>query len=83
MYENIVDEEKGVYNEDGTVNVNPNSLVTLKECYMEPALKEAEPGDKFQFMRIGYFCTDPDSSENNLIFNRTVGLKDSYNPSKQ
>lgn len=81
LYENIVDEEKGVYNEDGTVNVNPNSLVTLNECYMEPALKEAEPGDKFQFMRNGFFCVDTkDTTKEHLVFNRIVSLKSSYRP---
>ena len=81
LYENIVDEEKGVYNEDGTVNVNPNSLVILNECYMEPALKDAEPGDKFQFMRNGFFCVDTkDTTEDHLVFNRIVSLKSSYRP---
>lgn len=81
LYENIVDEEKGVYNEDGTVNVNPNSLVTLNECYMEPALKDAEPGDKFQFMRNGFFCVDTkDTTKEHLVFNRIVSLKSSYRP---
>ena len=58
LYENLVDEEKGVYNEDGSVNINPDSLKVLENCYVEPALAEAEPGDRFQFMRTGYFCVD-------------------------
>ena len=62
--------------------LNPESKKVV-HGFVEPYLAASKPGDKFQFMRIGYFCTDPDSSENNLIFNRTVGLKDSYNPSKQ
>lgn len=81
LYENIVDEEKGVYNEDGTVNVNPNSLTVLDKCYMEPALAEAQPGDKFQFMRTGFFCVDTkDTTKEHLVFNRIVSLKSSYRP---
>jgi glutaminyl-tRNA synthetase len=81
LYENIVDEEKGVYNEDGTVNVNPNSLTVLPECYVEPALAEAKPGDKFQFMRTGFFCVDTkDTTEGHQVFNRIVSLKSSYRP---
>lgn len=76
LYENIVDEEKGVYNEDGSINVNPNSLTILKECYMEPALKEAKPGDKFQFMRTGFFCVDTkDTAAEHMVFNRIVSLR--------
>ncbi|MCI5639455.1 MAG: glutamine--tRNA ligase, partial [Lachnospiraceae bacterium] len=81
LYENIVDEEKGVYNEDGTINVNPNSLTILPECYVEPALAEAKPMDSFQFVRHGYFCVDSkDSTEDHLVFNRIVSLKSSYRP---
>ena len=81
LYENIVDEEKGVYNEDGTINVNPNSITVLKECYIEPALAEAEPMDSFQFVRHGYFCVDSkDSSKEHMVFNRIVTLKSSYRP---
>ena len=83
LYENIVDEEKGVYNEDGTVNVNPNSLTILNNCYVEPALAEAKPGDKFQFMRTGFFCVDTkDSTEDHPVFNRIVSMKSSYRPNK-
>jgi glutaminyl-tRNA synthetase len=84
LYENIVDEEKGVYNEeDGTVNVNPNSLTVLKECYVEPALREAKAYDSFQFVRQGYFCVDcKDTTEDHLVFNRIVSLKSSYKPNK-
>ena len=81
LYENIVDEEKGVYNEDGTINVNPNSITVLKECYIEPALAEAESMDSFQFVRHGYFCVDSkDSSKEHMVFNRIVSLKSSYRP---
>lgn len=83
LYENIVDEEKGVYNEDGSVNVNPNSLVIREKCYVEPALAEAKPGDKFQFMRTGFFCVDTkDTTEEHQVFNRIVSLKSSYRPNK-
>ena len=84
LYENIVDEEKGIYNEDGSVNVNPNSLNVLKTCYVEPALAEAKPSDKFQFLRNGFFCVDTkDSTQNHLVFNRIVSLKSSYRPTKK
>ena len=79
LYENIVDEEKGVYNEDGSINVNPNSLTVLKECYIEPALAEAEPMESFQFVRQGYFTVDSrDSGKDHLVFNRIVSMKSSY-----
>ena len=81
LYENIVDEEKGVYNEDGTINVNPNSLTVLKDCYVEPALADAEANDSFQFVRHGYFCVDSkDSEKGKMVFNRIVSLKSSYRP---
>ncbi len=79
LYENIIDEEKGVYNEDGSLNLNPNSLTVLKECYVEPALATAKPYDSFQFVRQGFFCVDAkDSKEDALVFNRIVSLKSSY-----
>ena len=79
LYENLVDEEKGVYNEDGSLNLNPNSLTVLKECYLEPALKDGKPYDSFQFVRQGYFCVDSkDSVEGAPVFNRIVSLKSSY-----
>jgi len=79
LYENIIDEEKGVYNEDGSLNLNPNSLTVLKECYLEPALKDGKPYDSFQFVRQGYFCVDSrDSAEGAPVFNRIVSLKSSY-----
>ncbi len=81
LYENIVDEEKGVYNEDGSLNLNPNSLTILNECYIEPAIKEAKAFDSFQFLRQGYFCVDcKDSTKDHLVFNRIVSLKSSYKP---
>ena len=79
LYENIVDEELGVYNEDGSLNLNPNSLTLLKECYVEPGLADAKGYDSFQFVRQGYFCVDAkDSKEDALVFNRIVSLKSSY-----
>ena len=79
LYENIVDEELGVYNEDGSLNLNPNSLTVLKECYVEPGLADAKGYDSFQFVRQGYFCVDAkDSKEDALVFNRIVSLKSSY-----
>lgn len=83
LYENLVEEEKGVYNEDGSLNLNPNSLKVLEECYLEPSLAEAKPGDSFQFVRNGYFCVDDkDSRPDDLVFNRIVSLKSSYKPGK-
>lgn len=81
LYENIIDEEKGVYNEDGSLNLNPNSLTVLKNCYAEPALKEAKPYESFQFVRQGFFCVDYKDSDveaGKLVFNRIVSLKSSY-----
>lgn len=79
LYENIIDEEKGVYNEDGSLNLNPNSLTVLKDCYLEPALRDAKAYDSFQFVRQGYFCVDSkDSREGAPVFNRIVSLKSSY-----
>lgn len=79
LYENIIDEEKGVYNEDGSLNLNPDSLTVLKECYIEPSVKEAKAYDSFQFVRQGFFCVDcKDSRPDSLVFNRIVSLKSSY-----
>jgi glutaminyl-tRNA synthetase len=79
LYENIVDEELGVYNEDGSLNLNPNSLTVLKNCFVEPFGADAKPYDSFQFVRQGYFCVDAkDSTPENPVFNRIVSLKSSY-----
>ena len=79
LYENIVDEEKGKLNEDGSLNLNPNSLVVLKECYVEPALAEGKAYDSYQFVRNGFFCVDcKDSTPENPVFNRIVSLKSSF-----
>ena len=83
LYENIVDEEKGVYNEDGSLNLNPNSLTVLQNCKLESALKDSKAYDSFQFVRNGYFCCDAkDSTEEHPVFNRIVSLKSSYKPKK-
>ena len=69
----------GSYNEDGSVNLNPNSLTVVENCYIEPAIEEAKPGDSFQFVRNGYFCVDTkDSTDDHLVFNRIVSLKSSF-----
>mgnify|MGYP000415987688 CR=1 FL=1 len=79
LYENIVDEEKGVYNEDGSLNLNPNSLTVLKNCVVEENLKDAKAYDSFQFVRQGFFCMDAkDSTADHLVFNRIVSLKSSF-----
>ena len=79
LYENIVDEEKGVYNEDGSLNLNPNSLTVLKNCMVEENLAGAKAYDSFQFVRQGFFCVDAkDSTPEQLVFNRIVSLKSSF-----
>ena len=83
LYENIVDEEKGKLNEDGSLNLNPNSLTIIKNCYVEPALAEAKPYDSYQFVRNGFFCADcKDSTPEHLVFNRIVSLKSSFKITK-
>lgn len=79
LFENIVDEEKGKLNEDGTLNLNPNSKTVVNNCYVEENINEAKPGDKFQFVRNGYFCVDTkDTTDDKLVFNRIVSLKSSF-----
>ncbi|MCR5032441.1 MAG: glutamine--tRNA ligase/YqeY domain fusion protein [Lachnospiraceae bacterium] len=79
LYENIIDEEKGVYNEDGSLNLNPNSLIVKKNCKLEPALATAKAYDSYQFVRQGFFCCDAkDSRPDALVFNRIVSLKSSF-----
>ena len=80
LYENLVDEEKGVYDEEGSLNLNPSSL-TMAEAVFEPYIKEIEPGERFQFVRNGYFMADEqDSKRGEPVFNRIVSLKSSYKP---
>lgn len=79
LYENIVDEEKGKLNADGSLNLNPNSLTIVPKAYVEPALFEVKAYDSFQFMRNGYFCVDcKDSTAEKPVFNRIVSLKSSF-----
>ncbi len=79
LYENLIDESKGVYNEDGSLNLNPHSLTVVKGARLEPALKEAKPYESFQFMRNGFYCVDAkDSKEGEPVFNRIVTLKSSF-----
>ena len=79
LYENIVDEEKGKLDENGNLNLNPNSLTVLKNCYVESYLKDAKAYDSFQFVRNGFFCVDAkDSRPDALVFNRIVSLKSSF-----
>ncbi len=79
LYEQLIDEEKGKLNEDGTLNFNPNSLVTVTNCMVEPELMDVKAYDSFQFVRNGFFCVDSkDSTEGHPVFNRVVGLKSSF-----
>lgn len=83
LYENIVDEEKGKLNEDGSLNLNPNSLTIIKNCYVEPSFEGAKAYDSFQFVRNGFFCIDcKDSTSEHLVFNRIVSLKSSFKITK-
>ncbi len=79
LYENLIDEEKGVYNEDGSMNLNPNSLTVIEDALLEPALKGAKALDSFQFVRNGYYCVDcKDSTDEAPVFNRIVTMKSSF-----
>ena len=79
LYENLIDEEKGVYNEDGSLNLNPNSLTVIDNCMLEPSLKSAKAYESFQFVRNGFFTVDSkDSEEEKPVFNRVVSLKSSF-----
>ena len=78
LYENIIDEEKGVYDENGELNLNPCSLKEMK-AVIEPSVRDAKPFDRFQFVRNGFFSVDPkDSGEGRPVFNRIVSLKSSF-----
>ena len=79
LYENLIDEEKGVYNEDGSLNLNPDSLTVIPDAALEPALAGAKAGESFQFVRSGYYCVDTkDSAEGAPVFNRIVSMKSSF-----
>jgi glutaminyl-tRNA synthetase len=81
LYDRLFIKKNPMQTEDGedfTDNINPDSLKILKKCKLEPSMAEAEPGDRFQFERRGYFCMDTDSTDENLIFNRTITLRDTW-----
>jgi glutaminyl-tRNA synthetase len=81
IYENLFTQENPgdtAEGEDFTANLNPASLEILTGCKLEPALKDAATGERFQFERLGYFCVDPDTSPGKPVFNRTVALRDTW-----
>ncbi len=81
LYEHLFAKENPDVVEEGrdfTTNLNPNSLEVLPMCCVEPSLKDAKPGDRYQFERLGYFCVDPDSTPEKPVFNRTVTLRDTW-----
>ena len=79
LYENIVDEEKGKLNEDGTLNLNPNSKTVMTNARIESSIRNSKAEDKYQFVRKGFFCVDSkDTTEDKLVFNETVSLKSSF-----
>ena len=79
LYENLVDEEKGVYDEEGNINLNPDSLKVCSDVKLEPAFAGSKAYDRFQFVRNGFFAVDcKDSTDDHLVFNRIVGLKSSF-----
>ena len=81
LYDTLTDQEKGVYDEEGNLNLNPYSLVEVENAVFEPYVNGIEPGERFQFVRNGYFMADEQESENGrLVFNRIVSLKSSYKP---
>jgi glutaminyl-tRNA synthetase len=82
LYDYLFTTEDPTNGGDFKKNINPNSLQVLSQCKAEPSLASTKPGDKYQFLRNGYFCTDLDSTKDRLIFNRTVELKDSYSKIK-
>ena len=75
LKEDPEEEEEGG---DFTSHINPDSVQILKRCYVEPFIKNAKTGDRFQFERLGYFCVDSYSTNLKLVFNRTVPLKDTW-----
>ena len=81
IYDHLFSKEDPDDVEDGgdfKDNLNPESLVVLKSCKLEPGMDKAKPGDRFQFLRQGYFCVDPDSTPEAPVFNRTVALRDTW-----
>ena len=82
LYEQLFTVERPDEGDLDTI-INPNSLEVLEHCYVEPALGDTQPGDNIQFERTGYFCLDPDSKSSKLVFNRTVGLRDTWSKIEQ
>jgi glutaminyl-tRNA synthetase len=81
LYENLFSRENPSEDSEGsdfTANLNPNSLETVPAAKIEPSLRGAASGDRYQFERLGYFCVDKDSSPEKLVFNRTVTLRDTW-----
>ncbi len=78
LYENLFLTPKPDEEENWKASINPHSLETLTDCYVEPSLADAAPGDRYQFERTGYFCVDSGSSREHLVFNRTVSLRDTW-----
>ena len=78
LYDHLFNKEDPADVEEGTSNINPNSLEILTSCRVEPSLADAPPGSRYQFERLGYFCVDPDSSPGKLVFNRVVALRDTW-----
>lgn len=80
LYDRLFNDEMpdGHKDHDFKEYLNPDSLKVLKNCKMEPSVQAFKAGDRMQFHRLGYFCVDPDSTDGYLVFNRTVGLKDSW-----
>ena len=74
LFNNPDPEESG----DFIADLNPNSLKVIPQALLEPSLQDAQPGDKFQFERLGYFCVDIESTPGHLVFNRTVSLRDEW-----
>ena len=81
LYETLFTKEDPNEVEEGqdfTANLNPHSLDVLTNCKVEPGLRDAVPGTRYQFERMGYFCVDPDSTPGKPVFNRTIGLRDTW-----
>jgi glutaminyl-tRNA synthetase len=86
LYENLFTKENPNDVEEGqdfTANLNPHSLEVLSGCKAEPSLRDAAAGTRYQFERLGYFCVDPDSTPEKLVFNRTIGLRDTWSKIEQ
>jgi glutaminyl-tRNA synthetase len=86
LYDNLFIKENPAEFEEGqdfTANLNPNSLEVLTKCKVEPSLRDAESGTRYQFERMGYFCVDPASTSEKLVFNRTIGLRDTWSKIEQ